>query len=134
MNRAIITPAEADVFLANYPDWLALETDAKVLHIDRASVHVQTAWVCVDTNWDEPAEDQKEAVAHYAYADFLDVLYTPAGAPASGELKLKRVVAGDVEVEKEWFKGTVSKPGGLQYPDTLMSVYCSRRSAELVRC
>lgn len=79
LNKALITPEEADVFLAMYPDWIALDTPAKTDHIAKASVYLQTHWLCEDVDWSDEStldEDVKESCAYYALADSVGTLYT----------------------------------------------------------
>lgn len=139
MRKDIITPAEADVFLAAYADWLALTPDSvKEAHIAKASVYVQTSWTCVDIDWSDDLtipEDVKEAVAYYAYADMHSVLYGDVTTSRDvGDLQMKSVRAGDVTVAKAYFKGigSVSKMGTnspLGYPNSLMGTYCTANCA-----
>ena len=145
MNKAIITPAESDVYLAAYLDWIALDDTTKTLHIEKASVYVQTQWVCVDVDWDDDLtipDNVKEATAYYAYADFQGTLYGDPGDPTQpGQLSGKLVTAGSVTVSKSYFKGSNSIYGSASpfgYPDTLMAVSCESATAnsstdELIR-
>jgi hypothetical protein len=138
MNKAIITPAEADVFLALEEDWLVLDNATKVAHIERASVYVQTQWVCA-FDWDDTPnipEVVKEAVAWYAYSEFKGVLYGSSDA-STFDVVEKSVKAGSVTVSKKFNAagGKYGPASQLGYPDALMKSECSRVSSvsELIR-
>jgi len=78
LNMTVITPSEADVFLADKADWLALTDSVKEGHIAKASVYLQTAWTCTDIDWDDDntiSSVVKEACSYYAYANFVGNLY-----------------------------------------------------------
>ena len=142
MNKAVITPDEADIFLAGYDTWLALAAEVKRRHIARASVYAQTQWTCTSVVWvDDPdtAEDEidipavvKEAVAFYAYADSQNNLFgnvVTADEPR-GNLRSLKSSIGDLSDEVTYFKGGVTTPSGtmksLGYPDSLMESLCTR--------
>ncbi len=142
MITPIITVVEADVFLAAYPDWLALDDPTKETHIYNASLYIQTGWSCavngVDIDWTDTAnipEEIKQACAYYALADstgnlYGDVQVTPT---ATGRLTKKMVKAGSVTVDKEYAaSGSASiagAAGSFGLPDDLMSIYCTGTGA-----
>lgn len=148
MNTAIITPSEADTFLAQYSIWDDLPTLDKTFYIYRASVYVQTHWVCVDEVVWETSDDEtinipdeiKEAVAYFAYADSQSNLFGDVTTEDEkrGTLKALELEASDLRKRVEYYSGS-SYPGALfalGYPSSLMSVYCKKggvNSTELVR-
>ncbi len=132
MNRVVVTPAEADTYLAMYPDWLDLDTPVKESHISKASVYAQTVWTCEDVDWDTPEDPLKEAVSYYAYSDSQGNLY---GDPATheelrGKLRSIKNKVGSLSEEQSWYRGGTTAPAKLQqalaYPDQLMGLYCER--------
>lgn len=138
MNKAVITPTEADVFLAQFSDWLALTNSQKLVHLAKASVYVQTQWTCVDVDWTDslliPA-DIKEATAYYAIADMGGNLF---GDPSSttmdrGKIKRERSKVGSLEEEFEYSGSTpsISTKRLLGYPDVLMETLCTKKSGEI---
>jgi len=135
MNKAIITPAESDAYLAVYADWLALDNTIKEQHIEKASVYVQTQWTCIDVDWDDTPtipDNIKEATAYYAYADFKGTLYgDPGDTTEPGQLRSKLVTAGSVTVAKGYYKGSNNIYGSAApfgYPDSLMELSCTSAS------
>jgi hypothetical protein len=138
MNRAVITPAEADVILAQFADWIALSDALKLSHITKASVYAQTQRTCVDVDWTDsllvPA-DIKEAVAYYAAADMHGNLFGDVSTLDSdkGKIKKERSKVGSLEEEFE-YSGSVplySTRRSLGYPDVLIETLCTKKSGEI---
>lgn len=138
MNRAVITPAEADVILAQFADWIALSNSVKTGHISKASVYAQTQWTCVDVDWTDslliPA-DIKEAVAYYAIADMHANLFGDVSAADTdrGKITKERSKVGSLEEEFE-YSGSVplyATRRSLGYPDVLMGTLCTKISGEI---
>lgn len=144
MNKEIITPTEADIYLSAYADWTDLSDPLKVIHISKGSVYAQLQWECVDVDWDDTInipDNIKEAVAYYAYANFGDQLYgDPTEVSEVGQLNKKLVKVGSVTTSKSYFRGKdiiygAASPFG--YPDSLMRISCtevtSSNSTTLIR-
>jgi len=140
LNKVIVTPAEADVYLANKADWIELSDSVKSVYIARASVYIQTSWTCEDVDWSDNttiSDIIKESCSYYAYADFkgnlfpdLDIDSTPLGRVTQHTQKLE----GLEETYKysDTTGSITSNP--LSYPDTLINTECSRvKSAQLTR-
>lgn len=142
MNTTVITPAESDVYLAAYQDWLDLDDATKEAHIAKGSVYAQTQWTCADVVWeDDPdtaevevidiPDSVKEAVAYYAYIDFHGILYgDPTTIPDQhGNLRGLMDKVGDLATEVQYFQGGSLSGSGTQshtgYPDALMGVHCT---------
>ena len=137
MNKAIITPVEADIILAQFADWVALSNALKTSHIAKASVYVQTQWTCVDVDWADSAlipADIKEAVAYYAAADMHGNLFGDfSSADDRGRIKRERSKVGSLEEEFE-YSGSVplyATRRSLGYPDVLMESLCTRKLGEV---
>jgi len=136
LNKAVITPAEADVFLALYPLWLALTDPVKEGHIAKASVHMQTKWSCLGVGWDvDPlvlSDDLAEACAYYSLASFKGNLYPDPGVTSSGVgLVVEESDAiGTLKTSKKYSdtKSVQTASAMLIYPDALMATACTRLS------
>ncbi len=135
MITPIITIAEADAFLAAYPDWLTLTDDQKTAHIYNGSLYIQTTWTCVDVDgdaidWTDTAnipEEIKNACALYAYADSLGNLYGSVATADTRKTTKEMVKAGSVTIDEEFAAGgssAVGVKGSFGLPDTLMGLYC----------
>jgi len=137
MNKAIITPTEADVILVQFADWIALSNALKTSHIAKASVYVQTQWTCVDVDWAisaDIADDIKEAVAYYAMADMANTLFGDVtSADDRGKIKRERSKVGSLEEEFEYSGATptYSTRRSFGYPDVLMESLCTRKLGEV---
>lgn len=138
MNKTVITPAEADVLLAQFADWVALSDALKLSHIAKASIYAQTQWTCVDVDWtdsDLVPDDIKEAVAYYAAADMHGNLFGDISSLDSdkGKIKKERSKVGSMEEEFE-YSGSVplyATRRSLGYPDVLMESLCTKKSGEV---
>jgi hypothetical protein len=135
LNKAVITPAESDVFLAHKADWLILDDTVKLIHLARSSVYLQTNWTCAEIDWDDEltiSDVVKESCAYYAYADFVGNLFSSLSADgtAIGRLTQKTENLGDLESTYKYSdtsSSTSSDP--LDYPDTLMATECTSVSS-----
>ncbi len=140
MITSIITVAEADTYLAAFPDWLALDVSVKEAHISNASLYIQTKWSCavagVAIDWTNTLnipDEIKHACAWYALADSSGNLYgdVQTADPGTGKLTGKSVKAGSVTVTKSFSSGSVAISGSASshgLPDDLMSIYCTKLS------
>ncbi len=135
MITPIITAAEADVFLAAYPDWLALDSAVKDAHLYNASLYIQTQYTCLDVDWTDPLtipEEVKNACALYALADSVGNLYGNVETPDTRRTTRELVKAGSVTVEEEFAAGGSNETGttaSFSKPDTLMSLHCTKNSS-----
>ena len=144
MRKDIITPVEADVFLAQYLSWTALTNDQKLYYIGRASVYVQLAWTCADVDWADDTtitDNMREAIAYYAFADSAGNLYGDVAVADEfkGSIKHEKYKLDTLALENAWYARNAAKPSGshssLGYPNSLMEVACTFNSSvtELVR-
>lgn len=123
-------------------DWAALTSDEQKAHIQAASFYVADQWDCtingflLDWNGDPATMNLPpvlvSAIAQYAYQDFLGSLNGQVST--TGPLRRKRVKAGPVESEKEYFanKNAANSSlggGGLSSIDSMMKRYCSKSGA-----
>ncbi len=138
MNLALITPAQADIYLADKEDWLDLDEDIKILHIEHSSVYVQTVWECIDVDWDDPLtipDEVSKAVALYAYADLHNNLWGDVTSPDAvhGALKSQEDKVDVLLTKTEWYLGGSVTPSkfnrSLAYPDALMGTACTKLSS-----
>lgn len=142
MNKAVITPAEADSFLSIYTSWSNLSQEQKLNAIAKASVYAQTTWICANVDWDAVTDANiKEAVAYYAYAASAGALYgdvTVRDEP-HGKLRSDEYKVGVLTTKKAWYRGGATQPQGkdksLAYPDTLMKTVCIAKTfdTEIIR-
>ena len=141
MNTAVITPAEADVYLAQYPNWLNLTNDQKLYFISRASAYVQMEWSCTNVDWDDDSTISptiKEAVAYYAYADSANNLYgdVTEATEIKGPLRVEEYKLDTLAIKNQWYKGSQNSTlSSLGYPNSLMETECQLASSttELIR-
>ena len=142
MITPIITPAEADIILAAYPDWTVLTDEVKEAHIYNASLYIQTQYDCIKVDgepidWTDTAtipDEIKDACAYYAYADASGNLFGDVATPDTRKTTREMVKAGSVTVD-ESFASTGTVQGGvsssLAKPDLLMSLYCTKSPGSL---
>jgi len=144
INKAIISPAEADVILVLNADWIALDEAYKTAHIAKASTYIQTKWNCTDIDWEDSEtfpDEVKEACAYFALADMNGNLYydlTASDLTGKGNIiEETDKVASLQSTIKYSDKGVISQSALLQYPNALMNSVCTRRgvgSVKLTRC
>lgn len=130
LNQAVITPTEADVFLALEAAWLLLTDTVKEDHISKASIYMQTAWTCSDIDWSDDTtipDDVKQACAYYALADSNGNLYPEATATPTdkGNILEETKKAGSLQKTVKYSDSHLNDSGDLlQFPNSLMSPYC----------
>ena len=135
LNKVIITPTEADVFLALEAAWLLLTDPIKTDHIAKASVYMQTKWTCSAVDWDDDTtitDEQKEACAYYALADSNgNLYYDPTDTPSgSGNVIEETKKAGSLQKTVKYSDNNLEESSNLlQYPNTLMGVECASASS-----
>jgi len=139
LNKAIVTPAESDVVLSSFADWVALTDDIKAVHIAKASVHMQTKWTCSDVDWsdgDTIPDDIKEACCYFALADYVGNLYSDPSVVASGEGRVTETsdTVGPLKTAVKFEHGSWSDTANARrsYANDLMGVYCTRKTSGAV--
>ena len=125
LNKAIITPAEADAILTQEAAWLALTDTVKEYHIAFASVYMQLNWLCTDVDWDDDTTitaEQEEACAYYALASSNGNLYsdTKQSSVAHGLLQEETKKLGSLVKTVKYHAGSDVTVDPLQYPNMLM--------------
>ena len=128
-NEAYATSAEADVFLASNATWLNLSKPEKDDALLWLRYYIHDNFDCYLSTLDAIPEELKYAnsllAADYSVDGTLYQTNTESG------LKLKRVKAGDVETEKEYFEGNTSsssEPSSIRQVRGLLSSICTRTS------
>ena len=145
MITPIITPLEADAFLAAYADWLALTDAVKESHIYNSSLYIQTQYDCLSVNgvvvdWTDTAtvpEEVKNACALYALADSVGNLFGDVGTADTRKTTREMVKAGSVTVDEEFSLNGTTQSGvaaSFAKPDMLMSIYCAKSSGSIGSC
>lgn len=133
MNRSIITAEESALYLSFSTEWVALDDDTMERHISLACVYMQSEWQCDGLDWNDSTaipDEMKEACAYYALASFSGNLYTSADETVEqkGNIIEETDVLGPLESTLKYSdSGVASKSSVLQYPNTLMSIYCSSK-------
>lgn len=133
LNKAVITPAEADVILAQETSWLAEADAVKEHHIGLASVHMQGRWKCLDIDWADDStisSDIKEACAYFALASYNGNLYqsTASTEDISGVVIEQTDQLGSLKSTTKWAEKGSKDVNPLQYPNALMGFECSPKS------
>jgi len=134
LNKAIITPAEADAILVTETDWLALTDPVKEGHIAKASVYMQTRFTCSEIDWSDDTtftDEIKEACAYFALADSNGNLYTDPTDTPSGKgniIEESDKVGSLASTVKYSDQGAHTSYDLLQYPNALMGVDCTSSS------
>lgn len=134
IEKALITPAQADATLASESDWKDLATPEKTNHIAFASTYVQLNWYCTGIDWSDETtipDEVKEAVAYYALANSRGTLFedTNPQTERSGDVQEKTSQLGGLKSTVKYFESSESEEGyPLQYPDALMDFYCNKVS------
>lgn len=130
INKAIITPAESDVILANEADWKDLADGEKTRHIGFASTYVQLSWACSLIDWADDTtipEVVDEAVAYFALASSRGTLYQSTEEPAAtSKVQEKTSQLGGLKSTVKYSTDDSSGAYPLQYPDALMDSVCTR--------
>lgn len=141
-TTAIITVAEADVYLALHADWLALTSPIKEAHIFNASLYIHANWSCADVDWADSLtidDDIKRACAFYAYADSVGALFAPIEETEEHRsIIMEKKKLGSMEKTKQWaFSGKMTSGDPLENMDAMMALHCEKTSghcgATLVR-
>ena len=132
---SIITSAEADVFLALSPDWMALPSGDKDLKILNASLYIHSKWSCTGIDWSDLTtidEDIKRACAYYAEADRVGVLFDAIVKEDKHGKKTmyKQKLEGMEEVTQWSMFGQIVNGYPLQMMDSLMTLHCKKRATE----
>lgn len=130
----IITPAEADAYLAAYPDWLALDEPTKEMHIYNASLYIQTNWECTGIDWEDDLsipEEVDHACALYALADSVGNLYGDITDPDDRKTYREMIKAGAVTLDTYYSASGVVQTGtqtSFSLADELMGLHCTSES------
>jgi len=131
LNKAIITPAEADVILATETDWLALTDPVKEAHIAKASVYMQTRFTCSEIDWSDDTTfttEIQEACAYFALASSNGNLYPdPKATPdEKGNVIEETDKVGSLQSTVKYSEtmNVTTSYDLLNYPNSLMGVDC----------
>jgi len=138
----LVTKTDADLFLAEFADWLVLSDGIKDANIRKASLYVQSKWESEAIDWADPLTipvEVNEATAFYAYSTFKGILIgSPGEIPTgTGKVKIESSKAGSVSSYVEYFGSSAVGMANLHplaYPDMLMETVCVRKGSSLTRC
>ena len=128
-TQAYATDVEADVFLEIHEDWLDLDSTIKDDALLSARYYIDSNFDCV-VDYDNISEEVKFANSLLAYDYFIqgDLFFDNQKG-----IKSKKVVAGDVETEKDYGYAKTDKPNSISKVIAILKTVCNHSSGSLVR-
>lgn len=123
--ESLVTVEESEFYLSEFSNWSDLSDPIKTAHIKKASVYANVNWQSDTYDLSDSTsipDEIKEAVAHYAYANFSGNLFQSAGSEKSYTIKSESSKAGPVINSYEYLMSSPDHTNPLSYPDSLMLV------------
>ena len=120
MIEAYVTAVESDTYLANYPDWLALDPSVQDTHLSWGRVWIDSEYLCPYTPADA-TDDLKNANSLAGYQDFKGYLFLDGPLVESTSVK-----AGSVESSKTYASGYRAVDPMLLQAEALLKSACAK--------
>lgn len=125
-----VTVLEADVYLKNKDEWIDAEKTEKEDALLWGRYYIDANFNCGTIDMDALSDEIKFANSLLGY-DYLtqgDLFFDN-----SPRIKLKRVKAGSVETEKEFFSSVKEKPNSLSKIIAILKPVCTYTKGKLTR-
>jgi len=127
--QAYATADEADAYLELHEDWLDLDSEVKDDALLWGRYFIDVKYDC-EVDMDAIDDEVKYANSLLAYDYFIqgDLFFDNHES-----LKLKKVVAGKVSSEKEYFANSKTKPNSYSKVTAILKGVCSKTRGSLTR-
>jgi len=128
-TQAYATDVEADDYLSLHEDWLDLDSEVKDDALLWGRYFIDSNFNCT-IDMDDIDDEVKYANSLLAYDYFVqgDLFFDNQDS-----IKIKKVVAGKVEVEKTYVSGTKDRPNSMSKVMAILKNVCSSSTGSLVR-
>lgn len=128
-TQSYATVSEADTFLELHEDWVDLDEPIKTDALLWGRYYIDANFDCV-VDYDAISEEVKYANSLLAYDYFIqgDLFFDNQKG-----IKSKKVVAGDVETEKDYGYAKTDKPNSLSKVIAILKTVCNHSNGSLTR-